>query len=439
VAVVALVCVGSGTAAVANTGGAGPKAGGPLTSSDVGITPTEIHIAAIADVDNPLQPGLFQGSVVGVQAFAKAINAAGGLAGRKVVVDFIDSHLSNSEATNAIITACKNDFATVGTSALFLQNVDTQTSCPDSTGKATGLPDIPVVTTEIAQQCSPVSFPINPPQLVCSTRSSHPQTYVANAGRYYYLTKKFGKNLHGIYMYTGDLKSPHDANVVTATGIQTLGIKADDGITISATAPQSQYTPAAQEMKNKNSNFAEVELAFSQSIDLRKEAQIQGVTGPNIVWSCTVQCYNPQFLSQGGTSVEGQQISLGFLPFEEAKANAAVANFVKYSDATKRDGFAADGYGAGLAFRDAVNAAVKTGGNNALTRKTLLDALNGLHAFTGDGMFGTTDLGGRVPSDCYMITQVKGGKFVRAFPAKVGTLDCNKRNVVTFKLDLGTG
>ena len=82
---------------------------------------------------------------------------------------------------------------------------------------------------------------------------------------------------------------------------------------------------------------------------------------------------------------------------------------------------------------------MKTGGNNALTRKTLLDALNGLHAFTGDGMFGTTDLGGRVPSDCYMITQVKGGKFVRAFPAKVGTLDCNKRNVVTFKLDLGTG
>ena len=37
------------------------------TATDVGITPTEIHIATIADVDNSFAPGLFKASVDGVR------------------------------------------------------------------------------------------------------------------------------------------------------------------------------------------------------------------------------------------------------------------------------------------------------------------------------------------------------------------------------------
>jgi ABC-type branched-subunit amino acid transport system substrate-binding protein len=437
--VVALASVGSATAAVAASSGGRAAAGPPPTATEVGVTSSEIHIAVVADVDNTLQPGLFRGSVAGVRSFASYINSLGGIGGRKVVVDFIDSHLSNSEARNAVIRACSQDFALVGTSALFLNNVDDLLACKDQSGQTTGLPDIPVVATEIVQQCSPTSFPINPPQIVCGTRAQHPQQYQANAGRYFYYAKKFGKSLHGVYLYTGDLKSAHDANQVTGTALQNLGVKADLATSISALAPQSGYTPAAQSMKSKGSNFAEVELAYSQTVDLRKEAALQGVTDPKILWSCTVQCYAPQFLSQGGASVEGQHISLGFLPFEEPKANKAVAAFDKYTPADQRDGFAADGFAAGLALRDAANAVVKQSGTNGLTRKALLSALNNLTAFNGDGMFGTTNIGGRVPSDCYMIVQVKNGKYVREFPTKPGTLDCTKRNVVNFKLDLGTG
>jgi ABC-type branched-subunit amino acid transport system substrate-binding protein len=429
--VVGLVSLGTASGALAQSTG-----GGANKATDVGVTSNTIRIAVVADVDNSLQPGLFSGSVAGVQAAASYINANGGIAGRKLAVDFIDSHLSDSEAVNAIITACSHDFALVGTSALFLNNVDDITSCKDITGAATGIPDLPVVTTEVVQQCDPDSFPINPPQIVCSTQSAHPQTYVVNAGRANYYQQKFGKNLHGVYMYTADLQSAKSANQVTATGMQKLGIKPDAQITISATAPQSDYTTAAQTMKNSNSNFAEVELAYSQTVDLRKEAQLQGVTNPNIVWSCTVQCYNPQFLAQGGTSVEGQYISLGFLPDIEAKYNKAVAGFDKYTDPTKRDGFAADAFAAGLLFRDAANDAVAKFGANGLTRKNLFTELDTIHAFNADGMLGTTDIAGRVPSPCYMLTQVKNGKFVRVYPSKPGTLDCSKRNVVKFQLDV---
>ena len=90
------------------------------TATEVGVTGKEIRIAVIADVDNAVIPGLFQGSVDGIRGFAKYINAKGGLAGRKVVVDFIDSKLSPDEACNAIVRACEEDFAMVGTSAVLL-------------------------------------------------------------------------------------------------------------------------------------------------------------------------------------------------------------------------------------------------------------------------------------------------------------------------------
>ena len=103
-------------------------------ATDVGVTATEIRIAVVADVDNPFAPGLFQGAVDAVNGAAKYINANGGIGGRKVKVDFIDSHLNANEARNAIITACQQDFALVGTEALFLSNMDDAINCKDING-----------------------------------------------------------------------------------------------------------------------------------------------------------------------------------------------------------------------------------------------------------------------------------------------------------------
>ena len=58
----------------------------PLTSPEVGVTPTTITVTVIADVNNSLRPGLFKGSWDGVKAWGDYINANGGLACRKVVV-----------------------------------------------------------------------------------------------------------------------------------------------------------------------------------------------------------------------------------------------------------------------------------------------------------------------------------------------------------------
>ena len=55
-----------------------------------------------------------------------------------------------------------------------------------------------------------------------------------------------------------------------------------------------------------------------------------------------------------------------------------------------------------------------------------------------DGTKYELDIGNKTPTSCFMIDQYKNGKFVRVYPTKVGTFDCNKSNVYTFKQDLNS-
>src|SRR6478672_3656143 len=109
-------------------------------ATDIGVTADEIRIAVVADVDNPFAPSLFQGDVNGVKAAVQHINSQGGVAGRKLELDVIDSQLNPAKTRNAIITACQNDFALVGTSAAFMTTIEDEVNCKDMAGKTTGRP-----------------------------------------------------------------------------------------------------------------------------------------------------------------------------------------------------------------------------------------------------------------------------------------------------------
>jgi len=51
-------------------------------------------------------------------------------------------------------------------------------------------------------------------------------------------------------------------------------------------------------------------------------------------------------------------------------------------------------------------------------------------------MIAQSNPGEGIPSNCYVLNQVQGGKFVRVFPKKAGTFQCEKNNAYTIKLDL---
>ncbi len=407
-------------------------------ASEVGVTATTIRIAVVADVVNSLEPGLFAGPVAAVRGFATYINQHGGLAGRKLVVDFIDSHLDENEARNAIIQACRSDFALVGTAALFLNNVSDMVSCADQTGRPVGIPDLAVVTTEVAEQCSPVTFPINPSQLLCPTMNDHPQTYQGNSGPIRYYESHVTKHLHGGFLYSDDLQSAAVAGQALAGTAEAGGVKSDLTRGISALAPQSGYDPFIQQLKNAGSNYAQSTSAFQTTVSLRKEATLQGLTTTPFVWDCSSACYSQQFLQQGGTAVNGQYVWLSFLPFQETRNNTALANYVRYVG-SKIDGFGAYGWGAALLFRDAVNDVVRAHGTNGLTRSNLLSALGTITSFNADGMFGTINIAQRRQTPCFVVLQARNGKFVRVDPPTPGTFDCTPSNHAEFKADLLTG
>ena len=440
-ALAAVLVVSMGTlAATAMSAGAQSSDEAPK-ATDVGITATEIHVAVIADVDNPIVPNLFKGSKDAVEGAAKFLNSkagGGGLAGRKVVVDFYDSKLNANATTNAEIQACENDVASVGTSAVSLASVDEMRNCKDSTGAVTGLPDIPFVSTNLSQQCSDQSFPMAPPQVICSTKDQHPQTFQPNVGRAYYYDKKFGKDLHGVYVLPSDSKSARDSSFVSGIGqLRVECCKSDQDFDISGFAQQSAYTPVVQAMKNDGSNYGQATQG-SQTILLRKEATLQGVTDVK-VWDCTTGCYSTSFLKDGGSEVDSQFVDTLYLPFlstAEQNANPMLKNFVKYTGKDKADGFGVYAWSAMIAFRDAVNNAVKANGVNGVTRKTIFAELNKIHDFNAEGMFGTIDLAGRKTSPCHVLMQVKNGDYKRVFPTKVGSFDCAKKNVIQVKLDV---
>ncbi len=434
VAVAAVICIA--VAGLGVSAGAQSSGGGANQATEVGVTPTTIHIAIVADVDVTVDPGLFAGSVAGVQGYAKYINAHGGVAGRKLVVDFFDSKLSDTDAENGVIQACTQDFALVGTSALFLSSVANMQACKDKAGAATGIPDIPVVTTEVVQQCNPESYPINPPSIICSTQNDHPQTYQGNIGRAYYYQSKYGKNLHGVYIFSADLQSAYDSSFTSGIGgVRYVGIKSDHDFAVSASAPQSVYTPIVQAMKAANSTYFGTGNVFASMDLVRKEAALQGLTSIK-VWDCTLQCYTPQLISEGGADVNGTYVSLLFLPFNETKSNAMLANFVKYTDPAHADGFAIQAWAAADLFTDAVNRVVKADGANGLTRKNLFTQLNTETSFNAGGMLATTNVAGRKVSPCYVLLQVENGKFVRVHPTKAGTFDCSPSNAKTYKVNL---
>ena len=414
------------TIAHATSAGAAEKP----AATEVGITPTELHIAVIADVDTPLAPGAYAGARDAVQAFGKYINQQGGLAGRKVVVDFYDSKLNGDETRNAIIKACQNDFAMVGTGALFLNNVDDMLACPDAKGAKTGLPDVPVVSLWEPHQNSPVSFPITAPAKVFTDPSG--QTYQARVGRFRWYLQHVSKDLHGIFLVGADLPALKTASMPIWLGAQKVGVKSDGVFDVHGADGQDKYLPMATAMQSHGSTIESSAVNDTSQAYMLKEAAVQGVSTVK-VWDCTSACYSKRFLETAGAKAEGEYVDMPFVPVEEAKYSPAVKAYVKSVGSGVIDGNGEEAWGAALFFRDAVNAVVKAGGVNALTRANFLTQAKKIHAFNADGMLPTSDIPAKKATPCTSLFQVKGGKYVRVFPKKPATFDCNPQNVVTVK------
>jgi ABC-type branched-subunit amino acid transport system substrate-binding protein len=407
--------------------------GAQLQATDVGVTPTDITIEVMADVGSPLAPGLFQGNLDAVNAFASYVNAHGGIACRQLKVRTWDSKLDPTESKNGLIDACSNAFAMVGNNALFNPDVSPMTNCADKTGAATGLPDVAALANDLNEQCAPTAFIIQAVSAKCPVQSGVAPWYAIVGPTKWYLQQNPG--LHGIYLVPGDLPTTVQSATYQIAAQQQAGITWDATPKVSGSDAQPAYTPRVQVIKAKGSTYVYDGSNDVAMIRARKEANAQGVSSVK-VWSCSLACYTNIFIPQGGSDIEGTYLWMQFIPFEEASYNAQDQAFVNAMGPSKLTSWGAQAWQAGLAFQQAVNTVVAKSGPNAVTRAAVLAALKDMNNFNADGWMGPKPLqGAGALSDCFLIMQVQNGKFVRVYPTKPGTMDCNASNVVTVNVD----
>ena len=264
----------------------------------------------------------------------------------------------------------------VGTSAVFAdQRRRPQADCVDQAGEVTGLPDIPFVTTEVVQQCSPITFPIAPPQIICDTKDEHPQTYQASVGRGFYYEKKFGDDLHGAYVFGIGLEVGAQRLVLERArpgpgGLLRVGprlrrLRARDPDRVRTGRPDAEV----QRRRTTRSAPAPYDCTDQAAQGGEDPGRELGRRCGTAARSATTR----SLLEEGGADVEGQYVDVLYLPFLDAKdrkANKMAADFVKYTgkdnagQARRRRTRGQPG----IAFRDAVNTIVDENGNNGLTR-----------------------------------------------------------------------
>ena len=403
------------------------------TATDVGVTADTIRIGVVADNDNPFVPGIFKGAADAVQGAAKYINANGGIAGRKLVVDVYDSKLNANEARNAFIEACEKDFALVGTTSLFVTTFDDVVNCQDSKGQATGIPDIGGLITSLTEACSTATFSPNAPQVQCDTVGQDPVTYQGTMGPFKYVVDQLKGEAHGALLTSNDTPDARRAGEANMLLVKKAGVEPDVEVSLSSRDPQSAFTPVVQSMKADGSNFSYLTMSLNSAIQLRQEAALQGIQADDVKWLCPSTCYDHDAMADAGDAMNGELVFLTFLPFEEVKSNKMLANFVKYTGKDNVDGFGVAAWAAAILFQQALTAVVDDHGVNGVTRANLFTALRATGQFDADGMVSGANIGTKSGSPCYLLLEYNDGKYTRVHPTKKGTFDCTKSNYTTVK------
>ena len=424
---------GTGTGGTAATTTADKCKSEPLKATEVGVSETDITVTVMADVGSPLAPGLFQGNVDALNAFAKYVNAKGGVGCRQLKVKTWDSKLDPTETKNGLIDGCKNSVAMVGDNSLFNPDVAPMTGCTDKAGAATGLPNVAALANDINEQCAATTFLIQGVAETCPVKTGSPRPIKAFVGPTKWYVKNVTSDLHGMYMVPGDLPTTVQSATYTISAVAALGVKWDATPKVSGRDEQAAYTPRIQTLKAANSTFVQNGSNDRAFWTIRKEAKAQGLTSVK-VWGCSLACYTRAFLTTGGADVEDTYIWMQFLPFEEADVNAEVKAYVdSVGGIDKADSFGAQAWQAAVLFKQVVDGIVAKEGPNAITRAKILDGLKNTKDFNANGFAGTKDLKGF--SNCFVMLQVKGGKFVRVYPAEKGKFDCDAANIATVTID----
>jgi branched-chain amino acid transport system substrate-binding protein len=395
--------VACGLALVVGTGvvSIGISPAGAATTAAPGVTAKSITVGSISDISSPIA-GLFEGAKVGTEAYFAYINAKGGVNGRKLILNGMDSAFSSGTVTNESESIAKNDFAIVGGFSLL----------DGAEQPAIDAAKLPTVT----QVLTPALY--TDPNLY----SAIPLVNAGEAtGPFKWLKSKYPSVVKAV----GLIGSNSAATAITAektfrTLTESLGYKwlyARD-----ASFTETSFLPDMIKMKN-----AGVKMLFEptqQGAYISTMAQENQQEGLNALLVSGGNAYEENFTpgaAGNGTLVTGVT---ALYEGQDAKAVPAVATFDKWAKKvdpqTQLDLYTLYGWINAQLFVQALQGA----GANP-TRASLDAQLNKITSFNASGLISNQNPAQKIPGQCWIVAQYENNNWHRIAPDPKSGFVCN--------------
>ncbi|HET7719294.1 MAG TPA: ABC transporter substrate-binding protein, partial [Acidimicrobiales bacterium] len=379
-------------------GGAGEEtavtqpAGGNGGATDVGITEGEILLGNISTLTGPV-PGLFRGALVGAQAWAAYQNAQGGIHGRKVRIVPADDRFDGNANRAAASDLEKKTFALLGSFSVVEDG-------GAGVIKQTGVPDIGYALST-ARRTLPNQYSPLPA----------PEGWVLGPLNWYKERKGAAvvTNIAGFY---GDVPASESNYRNMKAAAESVGWRYLFDQPLQPT--ESNYTAYVIRMRQQNARGLVMTFDVSGMARMAKAVQQQGLKldlplyGPN--------AYDRKFLELAGSAAEGTTFWMTNLLFGGEDDHPEVRLFNTYlkkvAPGFSPDVFALYSWASGRLFAQAAAA-----GPPQMTRKALLEQLSKIDQFDSNGLLAPTGPASKRPSTCFVIVEIRGGRFVRVDPA----------------------
>jgi ABC-type branched-subunit amino acid transport system substrate-binding protein len=385
----------SGTTSGSGTGGgsagAPAPAGGNGGAVDKGVTATSMRLGIVADLSGPV-PGLFEGAVIGTQAYLAKVNSEGGVFGRQLQLDIGDGQLECGQNKAEHQKRLSSVFAFVGSFSLF-------DACGAEVLKANpGVPDVHTALSFAAQDL-PNNFSVAP--LGKGWRT----------GPLDYYKKKYGDAFSSIgAVYAGVGTGPAIWQGTTAA-IRARG--GDIAYERAFQATDTDFTADIVGMRRDGTQMIYINASdAATAYRVTNAAKQQGVDWPIIFGAIA---YDAAFLKGAGANAEGvfndQQFAL-FFNEDEAARIPAVKDFQTWTSRVApgkvKNLFAVYGWASAQLFVESL----KKAGPKA-TRADVLRELRKVTRFDAGQLLAPANPAGKKPATCWILTVVKGGKFQR--------------------------
>ncbi len=338
-------------------------------------------------------PGIFESAQEATRAYAAFFNATNDICGRKLEIELLDSRADAGADQQAYTKACDIAFAAVGSMGAF-----------DSGGagaaESCGLPDIrSTTTTPERRDCA-----------TCFAAQAVDPGIVNGSMPRYFLSKYKDATQHAAVIYINAGAAAVNAEMFR-NAYNRAGWKVDyfQGIDVS----EFNYAPYVQQMKDEGIKLVTYTGPYQNTVKLLDAMQQQGFEPDAFVQDSTI--YDANFVEQAGDNGNGvfawsttklfddysvQEMQLYRSWLDQVKPGATPNYFGLY---------------AWSAARLFVEQAVALGGK--LTRASLVDALENVKDWTGNGLHVPQQVGTKVTANCGSVLQLNDGKWRQVSPA----------------------